>query len=218
MHDRHRGHLRPALTGLGLLLPLLTVAGCPRECRVDGDCPLDDGVLRCSEQGACVPVESEAPKTCEVAGDCAGGRSCFQGQCHFAPTCQRFSDAARLDYVADCDGQVIRGAARLATAGCESTLTLVDLLGVDETIAVGSVPAVDDDGGDLPLTAAGCAAARYHTAKTGFALSGCALGGATCDVAVLRRGEGAPCLDDGHCDGQTCAPLVEGDATLGSCR
>lgn len=221
-HDRTPEHrFLPTFAGLALVSALLWLSGCPRECRVDAECPSDDGIYRCSAEGTCEPLLPEAAKTCEAPGDCDGGRTCVAGSCRFAPSCQRFSDAAQLDFIAVCDGAVSRGSAAAQTLGCETSLTLQGLLGEDRVVSVGALSATLE-GSEVPVDVAGvtCAAARYHSAKNGFALSGCAVVGATCDIGALRTGEGAACLVDAHCEaGQTCGSVVEaGDTKLGSCR
>lgn len=218
-----RTQLRVSLLLLALALPLLA-GGCPEECRVDADCPLEEMVQRCSEAGACVPLEPAPQPSCETAAECEGGRSCYAGACVFTPGCQVFSDIALSGVVECTDGALFRTAARADTQACNTSLSLSDVDGEPRRVDLGAVPPQGFVQASLDTDNDALRCGRYEQvgAKTVFILGDCRrpLTDSSCRIGLVRQSEGLACFEDLQCpDGLRCeraSPRT--DESLGVCR
>ncbi len=205
---------------------LLLGAGCQEPCRYDADCDTSSGLTRCNlETQVCEPLTPVGVGACSDASDCTGGRLCADGECRFAPSCQRVADGVTFDYIARCsDGAVATGTASASTNGCKIDLTLRELFGADVSVVLEPISAIDGKDAEITTSSDGdvlCPAGTWSAPFSAASLPGCTMpDGLTCDLGVLRRGVGPICLADGTgCQGDAlCEPFGPGVADVGGCR
>lgn len=222
-----QGNAAPAgFLWLALLVTLSGLGGCTRECRIDADCPVESGLLRCDADGMCAPLPPLDVASCDNDEDCIAGRSCVEKSCVFAPPCQSFERSAALRVVSRCSASWVATSAGLETVACVAELTL-GLDGTDAGPATSFVfepiPATPSEA-PLALSDASpvsCAEVRYAPAYTAFLLRDCEMGTERCDVGIVRDDIGTPCFAATDCaTGEACeGPLVTaGSLTMGICR
>lgn len=187
---------------------LSTTMGCD-ECRTFADCT-GEGFMACVD-GACQEVAIDEGESCEGPASCGEGAwACVDGRCAQTPSCQ--SLVADMAYAARCDGSAVprTGTARATASGCVSTLSSSDAFPFDITLT--ELPIADGLVVDGVGTGGTCLLASWSALDSTLLLTGCSVGGETCDIVARSKGrDGAPCLPatvPACAAGQTCTAIA----------
>jgi len=212
-----RAHVRSAAS-IALAFAALSTAIACDECRTYTDCT-GDGFMACVD-GACQEVAIDEGETCETPTTCGEGPwACVDGHCAQTPSCQTL--VADMAYAARCDGSAVPriGTARATAVDCVSTLSSSDAFPFDITLS--ELPIADGLVVDGIATGGTCLLASWSALDSTLMLTGCSVGGETCDIVARSKGrEGAPCLAatvPACADGETCTAIAN-LAGAGACR
>ena len=206
------------LLGASPLLVVWLLGGCPSG---DGPGSPCDSSAQCSRrplaecvEGVCTEVIASAASSCQTDADCGERERCAGDICAMTPSCQRVDGEFR--FIAQCPGGNQMGSAIADTEDC--IVTFSGSAGAPFSIGFAQVPAFSPVETDLLLLAGCTGTGRFAAAESAALLSGCDIGGDTCEVLLIADAVGAdPCFDNADCPAG-CAPLSQLQGGAGTCQ